>query len=412
MDITAPLLRLRNGRNACIANWHTAKGLSRTSLTDIATDISNETMGIIDNAIASIATIDNNVRNTLATWAEDGARKALITTQYTTQACKDSTILWAVRGQVTGTSLSECFANCYNLLLVEGLYVDNNGTEDDTCDTILKARSMFENCYTLESLPTSLCLRGVTDASYMYSYCYALQTLPSGMTFDSVTNATAMFRYCYALQALPDGTKFDKVTTTTDMFMYCRSLTSLPSTLTFENVVNAGRMFGECLSLTALPSSVNLSKVTNITRIFASCTSLTTVANAFANGTGVIINANTAFYNCRILTTIEGSLNIGGITFWGSTSEQTSNNSAYGMFSNSGITHCLFSGTYQFDFDIDLTKWGFQNLDEQSIVSFISCLQTTTSGATITLTTTQKAWEIEEDVTIEDYCALLGYSVQ
>lgn len=411
MDITAPLLRLRNGRNACIVNWHTAKGLSRTSLTDIATDIDNETVGIIDNAIASIATIDDNVRNTLATWTENGAREALIVTQYTTQACKDSTMLWAMRGQVTSASLSECFANCYNLLLIEGLYVDNNGTEDDTCDTILNAQSMFDSCYELESLPTSLCLRGVTNAIYMFSYCYALQTLPSGMTFDSVTNAGLMFRYCYALQTLPSGTTFANVTNGSNMFYYCISLNNLPASLTFANVTNAARIFGNCKSLTALPSNVNLSKVTDIAEAFYACTSLTTVANAFANGTGVITNAGTAFYNCGNLTTIAGSLNIGGITFWGGTSLQTSSNSVYGMFSNSGITHCLFSGTYQFDFDIDLTKWGFQNLDQQSIVSLILCLQTTTSGATIVLTTTQQAWEVEEGVTIADYVMLLGYII-
>ena len=402
-DIIAPLRRLKEGKQACLSAWATVTGNVRTTLPQLTADIIAFTRGTLDEEVATANEIDGDLAEVLSDYLETGIRSAQDITTYRQSTCSGSDIIYAPSGQVIGTSLNLCFNGAQSLLLVEQLWQDDgNGGTTETLSNITTVRSMFQNCYKLEYLPPDLAMPNVTNVVSMFISCYSLQSIPSSLTFDNVTSATNLFYHCRNMRSLPNLT-----------MSHC---TTFASAFRFESAY-----------ITALPSTLRCSSATNIGYICRSNIGLTSTGGAFVDGTGVLTNAMCAFYNCSALTTITGTLNIGGISMWGGTSESNSNNSVFGMFQGSGVTHCIFTGTYTFCFNIKLNTWGFQNLDEASIVSLISCLQDVTGETgydsnnppSATLTATQKAYTIEVDdgeggtdeVDAETYLQLLGYSV-
>ena len=402
-DIIAPLRRLKEGKQACLSAWATVTGNARTTLPQLTADIVAFTRGTLDEEVATANEIDGDLAEVLSDYLETGIRSAQDITTYRQSTCSGSDIIYAPSGQVTGTSLNLCFNGAQSLLLVEQLYQDDgNGGTTETLSNVTTATNMFQNCYKLEYLPPNLAMPNVTNVNSMFISCYSLQSIPSSLTFDNVTNANALFYHCRNMRSLPNLT-----------MSHCT---------TFNNAFRF-----ESAYITALPSTLRCSSATNISSMCRQDIGLTSTGGAFVDGTGVLTNAVSAFGNCSALTTITGSLNIGGISMWGGTTESNSSNSVYAMFQGSGVTHCIFTGTYTFCFNIKLNVWGFQNLDEASIVSLISCLQDVTGETgydsnnppSATLTATQKAYTIEVDdgeggtdeIDVETYLQLLGYSV-
>jgi hypothetical protein len=110
-------------------------------------------------------------------------------------------------------------------------------------------RSMFYNCYSLQSIP-QLDTSSGTDFSQMFRYCYSLQSIPQ-LDTSSGENFGFMFYYCYSLQSIPQldtsrGTHFGS------MFYYCYSLQSIPQ-LDTSRGTNFSDMFRYCYSLASAP---------------------------------------------------------------------------------------------------------------------------------------------------------------
>lgn len=407
MDLLTLLTTLKNGKAAQIAAWNNLTGSSHIRYADLlsAMQAFDTSLGV-EQAIGDITSFNVDFRQLLIDFLREGVTNynAAAITAYGNSTCRDMTILYAPTKPVQGTSLEQCFYACRWLFYIEN--IDMTG--------VVNCRSLFANCKMLRQLPASFSMPDVTIASGMFQYCTSLTSLPSGMTAPNVTNAQAMFYGCQSLTSLPSGMTFSRITNCSQMFTSCNHLISLPDGITFELCTTGPQMFQDCSRLISLPNSICFRSMTKTSIMFSNCRSLTSFGNAFANGTGVITDAVSMFSTCTSAITIGGSVNIGGIQFWGGTTSANSTGSVYKMFLNSTITTCGFTGTYQFDFDIDLTIWGFQNLDEASIVSFMSCLQSTIVMPTLKLTAAQKAYviTIESDTyDLETYGILLGYDV-
>jgi surface protein len=115
---------------------------------------------------------------------------------------------------------------------------------------------MFNNCYSLESVPL-FNTASVTSMSSMFLDCNSLQTVPLFNT-ASVTNMSSMFNNCYSLQSVPLFNTAS-VTIMQSMFSTCYLLQTVPLFNT-ASVTWVSSMFNGCSSLQNIPE-LNLTKV-------------------------------------------------------------------------------------------------------------------------------------------------------
>ena len=153
--------------------------------------------------------------------------------------------------------------------------------------------SMFENCYSLQSV--NLDLTDIGDGSQSNGY---------------VVGASSMFKSCSHLSNVT-LTNTSGLLSTSCMFASCSALTSIPLFDT-SSVINMESMFRECTSLQTIPQ-FNTSNVTTFETMFYRCSSLTMVplldASKVANINGMFGTSNS--YMTKNLTTLGGFTNLG-----------------------------------------------------------------------------------------------------
>ena len=91
-------------------------------------------------------------------------------------------------------------------------------------NNVTNMNSMFQNCYSLTSIP-ALDTSRVTNMSSMFNGCYSLTAIPS-LDTSRVTDMSSMFRICDSLTAIP-SLDTSRVTNMSSMFRICFSLTKL-----------------------------------------------------------------------------------------------------------------------------------------------------------------------------------------
>ncbi len=70
---------------------------------------------------------------------------------------------------------------------------------------ITTTESMFQQCYNLTTLPSTLDFSSATDAEEMFKQCNSLVTVPSGITWGSISITDEMFNGCTSLANFPAG---------------------------------------------------------------------------------------------------------------------------------------------------------------------------------------------------------------
>ena len=194
------------------------------------------------------------------------------------------------QAKIIGTNLinsfSAMFQNCYSLQSVPLL---------DTAAGITFT-SMFNSCTSLQSVPLFNTALG-TNFSSMFSSCNSLTSVPL-LNTASGTNFTSMFTGCTSLQSVPLfntalGTAF------ANMFQSCSALQSVPL---FNTALGANftSMFNACYSLPSVPL-LNTAAGTAFDFMFNSCYSLQSVPLLnTASGTGF----SSMFNSCLALQSV------------------------------------------------------------------------------------------------------------
>lgn len=155
--------------------------------------------------------------------------------------------------------------------------------------------SMFQNCFSLETIPQLDTSSGVTFSS-MFSGAISLKTIPS-LNFNSASTLSSMFSNCRCLNNLPP-LNFGSAISVVNMFQNCHSLKDI-SFLGTQNVTSMQSMFMACYSLNYIPI-MDTSKVTNFTNTFWQCHSLEEITGL---NTSAATTVNSMFYECSSLRT-------------------------------------------------------------------------------------------------------------
>jgi surface protein len=185
------------------------------------------------------------------------------------------------------TSFSSLFRSCRTLQNVEIA---------DTITSVTTLLSMFDNCFSLTSVPL-FNTASVTNMSSMFSNCFSLTSVPLFNT-ASVTSMSSMFSICFSLTSVPLFNTAS-VTNMSSMFSSCNSLTSVPLFNT-ASVTNMSSMFSSCNSLTSVPL-FNTASVTSMSSMFSSCFSLTSVP---LFNTASVTSMSSMFNGCNSLTSV------------------------------------------------------------------------------------------------------------
>ena len=200
------------------------------------------------------------------------------------------------------TNMASMFENCYALESIVGI----NSWSGAAVTTTEK---MFYECNKLEALDlssfeTNSCLKNVSE---MFCHCEIVTEINlSSLNTSGVTNMTSMFENCYALKSIVGINSWSgaAVTTTASMFCECNALEALDLSRfgTTSNLTNVNKMFYECSSLKSLKVPFNTSKVTDMQYTFYNCKLLTTI-NGIENWNGESVTyASGMFYNCSKLS--------------------------------------------------------------------------------------------------------------
>ena len=212
------------------------------------------------------------------------------------------------------TSMSQMFANCFNLT---SLNVSNFNTSNvtDMCN-------MFSNCINLTSLDVSnFNTSNVTTMAGMFDCCSNLTSLNvSNFNTSNVTTMTVMFQGCSNLTSL-DVSNFNtsKVTGIYGMFRDCINLTSLDlRNFNTSKVINMAEMFERCSNLTSLDvSNFNTSNVTDMHWTFKDCKKLTSLDVSIFNTSklmeGDYKGSYEMFSNCSSLQELSISITMANI---------------------------------------------------------------------------------------------------
>ena len=182
-------------------------------------------------------------------------------------------------------------------------YLNLNGF--DTSNVYIM-RSMFYECYFLESLNLSSFTFDQVDLSYMFYKCKSLKYIEFSKDYKLVSDISFMFFECSLLISIDlYNFDFEIIENMEYLFYGCYSLISIDfDYIDTFSVTNMNHLFGGCTSL----SSMNLkswitSSVLNVESMFYDCISL--ISLDLSNfDTSSVTNMNGLFYNCIKLTSI------------------------------------------------------------------------------------------------------------
>jgi len=167
-------------------------------------------------------------------------------------------------------------------------------------NSITSFSNMFNNCYSLQSIPLLDTSAG-TSFSSMFRYCSSLQSIPL-LDTSAGTSFSSMFFNCYSLQAIP-LLDTSACTNFSYMFYYCSSLQSIPLLDTSAGT-SFYRMFSYCYSLQGIPL-LDTSASTNLSDMFYSCSSLQVGA---MSGTALSIKYHSAYLTTGAIVDIFNGL--------------------------------------------------------------------------------------------------------
>ena len=204
------------------------------------------------------------------------------------------------------SNLSHSFDGCISLIFLD-LFQWN------TCK-VIDMSYMFNNCYSLKSIPniSNLNTEKVKDISYMFCRCSSLISLPdiSKWNTKSIINMSNTFYGCISLFELPDISKWntDKITNMNYLFFECSSLLSIPdiSKWNTNNVIDMSFMFSFCSSLISLPdiSKWDTNNVINFSFMFSFCSLLDNLPDISKWKTDNVIDMSFMFYGCSCLKSL------------------------------------------------------------------------------------------------------------
>lgn len=262
-------------------------------------------------------------------------------TEYKAYASEEQPIIYAPPLPIdteNSHSLAYCFATCRWLVSIDAY--------DDSTYAADIAR-----------------LNAVTDCTSMFRDCASLVTLPSTLTFNGLVVANNMFYGCLALTNLPDGFLGQNITSCSSMFDNCINLVSLhnpgsPNVFTLANA-NGNYIFRNCRKLQSLPDGFDLGNCTSFNRIFYYCMSLLALPSSLTFKMSRINNAQLhEAYNT-----------------------ESQYNAMYRMFFNMGAATGSINNHFVIDegstgikFDLYLHQGGFDKLSAGSVASLFDCL--------------------------------------
>lgn len=113
-------------------------------------------------------------------------------------------------------------------------------------------RSMFEDCWALQSLDISFDTSNAEIMEFMFSYCTNLQSLTLDINTENCIDFIGMFEGCNALETITGIENFDVSNAISFSYMFdeCNALTSLDLSLwTPTNLTDIRYMFSGCTSL-------------------------------------------------------------------------------------------------------------------------------------------------------------------
>ena len=201
-----------------------------------------------------------------------------------------------VQNQAYSSGFLECIlsmpnASSGNNITFGGTTIRHAYCEKVDIKTIGNATSMvnmFNNCYSLQSVPLFNTIN-VTNMGSMFYNCFSLQSVPLFNTIN-VTNMGSMFYNCFSLQSVPLFNTIN-ITNMSGMFIGCCSLQSVPLFNTI-NVTNMGSMFTNCYSLNFIPAFITTAITTDYTTFANGCNSLNRILMSF--------NRTVALQNCQL----------------------------------------------------------------------------------------------------------------
>ena len=300
---------------------------------------------VVDFGDGTYQKYDGNPTSTSVshTYSESGNYTVKIKGNHSTFRAPSNTVE-AIRLAGTITSCREMFKDCKNLTYINPLLIPYSVTN---------CSSMFRGCSGLTEVYLKI-PQSVTNCSQMFYGCSKLTTVKEGFGFvegrSHSINANSMFQNCTSLISLPSTFKIPNIYSSNNgdgdctymfggctslssiangfyignsasnlrwMFSNCKNLTSIPSSLTIpDSATNCYGMFANCTSLISLPSTFKIKESNSESspsctcyHMFSGCTGLTTISEGVSIGDSVT-NCNGMFYGCKNLTSIPSSLAI------------------------------------------------------------------------------------------------------
>jgi len=232
-------------------------------------------------------------------------------------------------------------------------------------NSITSCQSLFQNCYSLESV-VSLDTSSSTVFVSMYQDCHKLKYLPTTMDTSAALNLNYMFKNCYSIVNIPNGI-------------------SVGLLFSFGD---CAYMFENCTSLVEAPT-LDLTWSGTVVSMFKGCSSLEIIASNYFPSQGGFIST---FENCSSLKYVP-VINSSSSTFLNMfkdcTSLQETNLTCTSSIACSGI----YDGCVNLQKAVidggrasDLLSYENCNLSHSGIVNIFNGLGTVVGGQIITLT--------------------------
>jgi len=194
----------------------------------------------------------------------------------------------------------QMFTDCRSLINFPAINSPNNTL----------TRFMFSGCLSLRTIE-SFDVSKVTNAQNMFANCPSIQYIPDLNFTTLLTNCNTMFGTCRSLVTAPFFNTFN-VTTTSSMFSGCYALTSVPA-YDLRRVTFTNNMFADCRSMVDFPD-MDLPAATDIGSTFTGCSSMVVAPNLITSG--LLTTVTSLFGSCVSLTTVK-LFNTANVRFFG-----------------------------------------------------------------------------------------------
>lgn len=175
--------------------------------------------------------------------------------------------------------------------------------------SVKRCDEMFSGAYSLKSIDIGeLDTSAATNMNSMFNNCYSLVSIPYFDASSAVTMIT-MFANCHSLVSIPP-IDTSSATTMNQMFSDCASLTTLPQMDT-SSATSMQSMFNGCRRLRDLPSGFTIPDGCFVDRIYQWCSSLRKPASRMVAGAS---NTSVNFYEAQSLDSMGDYVDLRNVT--------------------------------------------------------------------------------------------------